>query len=29
MVLVITSIRKSKENSQPAGCGVNYYREER
>lgn len=29
LVLVITSIRKSKENSQPAGCGVNYYREER
>lgn len=29
LVLVITSIKKSKENSQPAGCGVNYYREER
>ncbi|MGB4439229.1 MAG: ABC transporter permease [Sedimentibacter sp.] len=29
LVLVITSIRKSKENSQPAGCGVNYFREER
>lgn len=29
LVLVITSIRKSKENSQPASCGVNYYREER
>ncbi|MBP1926034.1 simple sugar transport system permease protein [Sedimentibacter acidaminivorans] len=29
LVLVITSIRKSKENSQPASCGVNYFREER
>lgn len=29
IVLVITSIRKSKERSQPAGCGVNYFREER
>lgn len=29
LVLVITSIKKSKENSQPASCGVNYYREER
>lgn len=29
LVLVITSVKKSKENSQPAGCGVNYYREER
>lgn len=29
LVLVVTSIRKSKENSQPAGCGVNYFREER
>ncbi|MDF2950081.1 MAG: hypothetical protein K0R07_2130 [Sedimentibacter sp.] len=29
LVLVITSIRKSKENSQPESCGVNYYREER
>ena len=29
LVLVITSIRKSRENSQPAGCGVNYFREER
>lgn len=28
-VLVITSIRKSKENAQPASCGVNYFREER
>ncbi len=29
LVLVITSIKKSKENSQPASCGTNYYREER
>lgn len=29
LVLVITSIRKSKENSQPASCGVNYFREDR
>lgn len=29
LVLVVTSIKKSKENSQPAGCGANYYREER
>jgi len=29
LVLIITSVRKSKENSQPAGCGVNYFREER
>jgi simple sugar transport system permease protein len=29
LVLVMTSIRKSKENQQPASCGVNYYREER
>lgn len=29
LVLVITSIRKSKENRQPASCGVNYFREER
>jgi simple sugar transport system permease protein len=28
-VLIITSVRKSKENAQPAGCGVNYFREER
>lgn len=26
LVLVISSIKKSKENSQPASCGVNYYR---
>lgn len=29
VVLVITSMRKSKKGSQPAGCGMNYFREER
>lgn len=29
LVLIITSIRESRENSQPAGCGVNYFREDR
>lgn len=29
LVLVITSVRKSKERSQPASCGINYFREER
>ena len=29
LVLVVTSMRKSKEGSQPAGCGINYFREER
>jgi len=29
LVLIISSARKSKENSQPASCGVNYFREER
>ena len=29
IVLVVTSMRKSKKNAQPAGCGVNYFREER
>lgn len=29
VVLIVTSVRQSKENSQPASCGVNYYREER
>lgn len=29
IVLIVTSVRKSKENAQPAGCGVNYFREER
>lgn len=29
IILVITSMRKSREGRQPAGCGVNYFREER
>ena len=29
LILVITSIRQSKENAQPAACGLNYFREER
>lgn len=29
LVLIVTSMRKSKENAQPASCGVNYFREER
>ena len=29
IVLIVTSIRKSKENTQPAGCGIKYFREER
>ncbi len=29
IVLVITSMKKSGKGSQPAGCGVNYFREER
>jgi simple sugar transport system permease protein len=29
IVLVISSVRKYKENQQPAGCGINYFREER
>ncbi len=29
IVLIITSIRLAREKSQPASCGVNYYREER
>lgn len=29
IVLIFTSMRKSKEGSQPAGCGENYFREER
>lgn len=29
LVLIITSVKKSKENSQPEGCGINYFREER
>lgn len=29
LVLIFTSIRQSKERSQPKSCGTNYYREER
>ena len=29
LVLIFTSIRQSKEHSQPKSCGVNYFREER
>ncbi len=29
LVLIITSIRQSREKSQPAACGLNYFREER
>lgn len=29
LVLILASARKSRENSQPASCGVNYFREER
>ena len=29
IVLIVTSIRKIKENTQQAGCGINYFREER
>ena len=29
IVLVFSSIKKSKEHSQPAGCSINYFREER
>ncbi len=29
LVLVVTSMRKSKTNSQPMGCSINYFREER
>jgi len=29
LVLIASSIGKSRENSQPAGCGINYFREER
>lgn len=29
LVLIFTSMRQSIERSQPAGCGVNYFREER
>lgn len=29
LILIINSIRNSRENSQPASCGINYFREER
>ena len=29
LILVITSMKKHKGKSQPASCGVNYFREER
>ena len=29
LVLILTSVRNSRENAQPASCGVNYFREER
>ncbi|MGN0242719.1 MAG: ABC transporter permease [Lachnospiraceae bacterium] len=29
LVLIVTSSRQSRENSQPAACGLNYFREER
>ena len=29
IILVVTSIRQSRENAQPASCGLNYFREER
>ena len=29
LVLIVSSIKKTKENSQPASCGINYFREER
>lgn len=29
VVLIISSMRKSKKHAQPAGCGINYFREER
>ncbi|SCP94924.1 ABC transporter permease [Anaerobium acetethylicum] len=29
IVLVFTSMKKSKEGAQPAGCGINYFREDR
>lgn len=29
LVLIVASVRQSKENTQPASCGVNYFREER
>ena len=29
LVLIFSSIRMKREHQQPAGCGVNYFREER
>ena len=29
LVLIVTSIRQSREKTQPASCGLNYFREER
>ncbi len=29
LVLIFTSVKKSRERSQPASCGINYFREER
>ena len=29
VVLIISSMRKSKKHAQPASCGINYFREER
>ncbi|MEF9896633.1 MAG: ABC transporter permease, partial [Clostridia bacterium] len=29
VVLIMTSMRMSREHAQPKGCGVNYFREER
>lgn len=29
IILVVTSIRNAREKSQPEGCGINYFREER
>ena len=29
LVLVITSMRESKEHAQPKSCGLNYFREDR
>jgi simple sugar transport system permease protein len=29
LVLIITSVRQSKEHAMPAGCGLNYFREDR
>ena len=29
LILVITSVRQSKEGAQPKACGLNYFREER